>query len=116
MVQHGEVIETVDAPELHVLDQTAGDGAFTPSLPEGAVSIGCGRSSIIPSPHDDEVLVFGLPFYIIDTSGDRRVGVLEISQGQYRYRMLEGEFSDAEESLVQARLNEFQDRLQSSAD
>lgn len=110
MVQHGEVIETVDAPELHVLDQSAADGPFTPRLPEGTVSLGCARTSIVPAPHDYEVLILGLPFYIIDSVESRRVGVLEVSQGQYRYRMLQGQLRDDESIAIQARLNEFQVR------
>ena len=115
MVGENGELRYADLPELRVLHGTEAQGRFAPELPGGATSITCGRTSVVPAPHDDEVLLLGIPFFIVDADEDR-AGVLEIVNGRYRYRMLVGELQEEEIAALQARLNEFQTRLQDSAD
>ncbi len=104
-------LTTIEAPGLHVLDQTAQAGPFSPTIPAGIAGIMCARTSILPAMHDDEVIVLGLPLYIAEIGGRRRLGVLEIDNGQYRFRMLEGRLQAEEEPALQQRLSEFQARF-----
>jgi len=104
-------MSTIEAPDLHVLQQTAGTGRFAPEIPEGTAGIMCGRSSIMPSAHDDEVIILGVPLFIAETGSAGRLGVLEIDQGRYRFRMLEGRLSADEQRAMDGRLDEFQRRL-----
>jgi hypothetical protein len=112
MVNRGGTVHNLNLPELRVLVPTAREGRFAPTMPEGVVAILCGRASIIPAAHDDKVLALGIPFYILETGNPGRLGVLEMSQGQYRFRMLEGALRPEEDQPLQSRLNEFQTRLQ----
>lgn len=98
-------------PELHVLRQTAAAGDFRPTLPHGIASIMCGRNSIIPAAHDDEVIWLGLPLYIAEMGTPGRLGVLEIDNGRYRYRMLEGRARPEEQARLDQRVQEFQARF-----
>jgi hypothetical protein len=104
-------MSTIEAPDLHVLQQTAVAGRFTPEIPEGTAGILCGRSHILPAAHDDEVIILGVPLFIAETGSGRRLGVLEINDGRYRFRMLEGRLSADEQSAMDRRLDEFQRRL-----
>ena len=112
MVNRGGTVHNLNLPELRVLVPTAQPGPFAPTLPDGVVGILCGRASIIPAANDDKVLALGIPFYILETGNPGRLGVLETSQGQFRFRMLEGTLRPEEEQPLQGRLNEFQSRLQ----
>jgi hypothetical protein len=106
----GGPVDSLAAPPI--LEQTALPGAFGPDLPADVRGLQCGRTSIVPAEHDDEVLALGIPFYIVEVTGTEsgRLGVIEISQGQFRYRLLEGKLSEAEAQAVTARLNAFQAR------
>ena len=115
MVSENGAFRYVDVPALHVLEATAAQGRFAPELPAGSTAITCGRTNIVPAAQDDEVLLLGLPFFIVDPGGDR-IGALEIVDGRYRYRLLVGELGDDEIEALQSRLNEFQTRLQDSTD
>lgn len=103
---------TIETPNLHVLRQTAAAERFAPELPDGISSIMCGRNSIIPAANDDEVLWLGLPLYIAEMGSAGRLGVLEIENGRYRYRFLEGRARPGEQALLDQRLGEFQARFQ----
>ena len=81
------------------------------ALPEGAPpkvrSIQCGREAIVPGPNDHKPIQAGYPLSIVATG---RVGVLEAVNGQLRFRMLEGEMTEAESELVQQAINAAQER------
>lgn len=112
MENHNGRLVTIETPDLHVLRQTAAAERFAPALPDGISSIMCGRNSIIPAANDDEVLWLGLPLYIAEMGSGRRLGVLEIENGHYRYRFLEGQARPEEQALLDQRLAEFQARFQ----
>lgn len=102
-------VQTLTEPALHVLRDTARDGAYAPGLPAGA-AIQCGRSDIVPAANDWKVIDAGHVLFIVDVSGsdDPRVAALEISNGQLRYRFVSGRMTEAEEPRIMARLNAFQ--------
>lgn len=105
-------VQTVMAPELRVLRDTARSGAFEPGLDDGVVSIMCSRNQLLPAANDDEVLWLGLPLHIAEMGSPGRLGVLELNAGRYRFRMLEGRLRDGEQAQIDARLAEFQARFQ----
>jgi hypothetical protein len=107
---HGQAI-TLEAPGLRVLEQTAQSGRFQPAVPAGVSSILCSRTSLIPAPNDDEVLWLGMPLFIAELGNPGRLGVLEINQGSYRFRMIEGRVRPEEQAQVDARLDQFQARF-----
>jgi hypothetical protein len=109
MVMRDGRVERSAAPLLHVLQDTARDGAYAPGLPAGA-AIQCGRTDIVPAANDWKVIEAGHPFYIVEVSDspDARMAVLEISQGQVRYRFITGQITEAEVPRMLARLNAFQ--------
>jgi len=90
--------------------QTAPGGRLA-DLPSGAQSVMCARTSIIPAAYDDQILRRGLPLYIAATGSPARLGALEISQGQFRFRMLKGTLNPNEDAAIQARLREYQRRF-----
>jgi len=102
---------TLEAPGLRVLEQTAASGRFAPAVPQGVSSIMCSRTNLIPAPNDDEVLWLGMPLYIAEMGVPGRLGVLEINEGSYRFRMLEGRVRPEEQAQVDARLDEYQARF-----
>ena len=108
----GQSVQVVAATGVNVLQQTALPGPFSPDRPADAQALQCGRTSIVPAEHDDEVLDLGIPLFIVEVpiSGRGRLGALEISGGRYRYRLLEGNLSAEEAQAVTGRLNAFQDR------
>lgn len=110
MVQEGEQVVSVRVPGLYVIGQTARDGPFAVNVPQGA-SIACPRSSIVPAPNDWKVLVAGYPLYIMETGAppeSRRVGALELSQGQFRYRLVRGQLTAPEAERAGIRLDQLQ--------
>jgi hypothetical protein len=108
---HGQAV-TIEAPTLHVLSQTAASGRFQPEIPAGVSSFLCSRTSIIPAAYDDEVLWLGVPLYIAEMGAPGRLGVLEINEGHYRFRFLEGAARPGEQALLDERLDQFQSRFQ----
>ncbi len=104
-------LQTVQALDLHVLRDTARNGRFSPRLDRSVVSIMCSRNDILPAANDDEVVWLGMPLHIAEMGSPGRLGVLEINEGQYRFRMLEGRLRADEEQPLAARLAEFQARF-----
>lgn len=113
--EDGGRMAAVDAPDLHVLRQTAAAGNFSPAIPRGTAGIMCGRSNILPAAHDDEVILLGLPLFLAETGSSGRLGVLEIDDGRYRFRMLDGRLSAGEQSAIDTRIAEFQRRFQAAS-
>ena len=113
MVQRGNEVETTLIPGLRVIERTAAAGPFAaPELPPRTSAIMCPRSSIVPAPNDWEVLEAGFPLYITESRAPpetRRVGVLEASQGQVRYRFVRGSMAEGEEAAIRTRLNQLQE-------
>lgn len=111
----GSRVQTIDMPDLHVLEQTAQPGRFAPDLPRGAGAIVCLRTSVMPAAHDDEAVGTGLPLFLVEYGRQRRTGILEIQGGIYRFRMTEGQLAADEQAAVATQLAEFQARAQSAA-
>lgn len=99
---------TIQAEDLHVLRDTARRGRFEISLRPGIVGLMCTRNDILPAANDDEVLWLGVPFHI---SQSGRLGVLELVEGRFRFRMIAGRLRDEERAALDARLAEFQARF-----
>lgn len=99
-------LENKVLPSLHLI--TLDDGA-TFSLPKDAPAnvetLMCGRESITPHANDYKALIAGYPLNIVV---DDRVGVLEVSSGQLRFRMIRGKMTEAETRSVQEFLNDSQ--------
>ncbi|MBI3676013.1 MAG: hypothetical protein HY243_05290 [Proteobacteria bacterium] len=99
-------------PTDSIISATEDDKPFHVSVPQGytAVSIMCGRYSLVPAPNDYKVLLAGYTLSIADNSvPSQPIGTLEINGGQFRYRLLKGNLSD--ETLaarIGKRLDEFQ--------
>jgi hypothetical protein len=102
---------TIEAPDLHVLAQTANGQRFAPAIPQGMAGVSCGRSSVIPAAWDDQVLALGLPLFIAEDSSRGRVGVLEIDSGRYRFRLIRGEAQAGEQAEIDARIQSYQARF-----
>jgi hypothetical protein len=102
---------TVEATDLHVLAQTADGRAFRPAVPQGMAGISCGRTSVIPAAWDDQVLALGLPLFIAETGTRGRVGVLEIDNGRYRFRLIRGEMQPEEQAQIDERIQAYQARF-----
>lgn len=105
---------TIEATDLHVLAQTADGQAFRPAIPQGMAGISCGRTSVIPAAWDDQVLALGLPLFIAETGTRGRVGVLEIDNGRYRFRLIRGEMQAGEQAEVDSRVQTYQARFDAS--
>ena len=86
--------------------------ALPPDAPAKVRSIQCGRGSLVPGANDLKPLQAGYPISIV-ASG--RVGVLEAVAGQLRFRMIEGEMTEAESELVQRALNQAQEQFHERA-
>jgi hypothetical protein len=100
---------TVEAPGLSVLSQTANDRQFAPAIPRGIAAISCGRTSVIPAAWDDKVIALGLPLFISDPGG--RLGVLEIDNGRYRFRLIHGSTRPEEQAQIDQRVAQYQARF-----
>lgn len=102
---------------LHVFDQTAAAGQFAPVKPAGAVGIQCWRPSIVPGPHDEEVILAHLALLIAETGGPspHRIGALDYDGTHFRYTMRTGTLTAAEQAIVDARLAEFLARIHPSS-
>ena len=100
---------TIEASGLHVLAQTAGGREFAPAIPQGISGISCGRTSVVPAAWDDKVMALGLFLFIADPAG--RLGVLEIDNGRYRFRLMHGSTRPEEQAQIDERLQVFQARF-----
>jgi len=107
---HGRLV-SIEAPDLHVLAQTANGQRFAPVIPRGIVGINCGRTSVIPAAWDDQVLALGLPLFISEDGSLGRVGVLEIDNGRYRFRITRGQARPEEQAQIDERVQTFQSRF-----
>jgi hypothetical protein len=92
---------------LHVLTLSRSDAAFEEDLPAGAKVL-CLRSAPVPAPGDWKVPAAGHALYLTEDRMNGRTAALEISGGQFRYRLLSGELDESEAQQVRARLAEFQ--------
>lgn len=109
--QRGRLVN-IQAPDLHVLAQTANGQRFEPVIPQGIVAISCGRSSLVPASWDDQVLTLGLPLFIAEMGGGPgRLGVLEIDNGRFRYRVVHGTARPEEQAEIDARIQTYQARF-----
>ncbi|MFN3943553.1 MAG: hypothetical protein ACK4K7_01325 [Allosphingosinicella sp.] len=121
-VSEGECYAMVAADEktvptriagLSVIERTGRPGPFSaPELPPGTGALMCPRSTIIPAPNDWKVLEAGFALYIVERRGeprDPRTGVLEVSSGRVRYRLVSGELAEGEEERLLKRLNQLQE-------
>ncbi len=102
---------SIEAPDLHVLAQTANGQRFAPAIPRGVVGINCGRTSIIPAAWDDQVLALGLPLFISEATTPGRVGILEIDNGRYRFRLTRGTAEPEEQAQIEERVQTYQARF-----
>lgn len=100
---------TVEAPGLHVLEQTADGRHFQPAIPQGVSGISCGRTSVIPAAWDDKVVALGLYLLLSDPAG--RLGSLEIDNGRYRFRLMRGEVRPEEQAQIDERIRLYQSRF-----
>ena len=101
-------LETVEAPGLRVMEQTAYGLPFAYPVPQGVSGISCGRTSVIPAAWDDKVITAGLPLFI---ASGTRLGVLEIDNGRFRYRFIEGQAQRDEQARIDERVQQFQSRF-----
>jgi hypothetical protein len=104
-------LETIEAPDLHVLAQTANGQRFAPAIPQGIAGISCGRNSVIPAAWDDQVLALGVPLFIAEMGSPGRLGVLEIDNGRYRFRLIHGQARPEEQAQIDERIQQYQSRF-----
>jgi uncharacterized membrane protein len=106
----GEEVETVPLPGPQVIERTSGGGAFAIDRPD-VEGIMCLRPTIVPSPNDWKVVDAGYPLSIVEISApadDRRVGVVEVADERFRFRIVgENQLTEDEEELVVQQLNFF---------
>ena len=102
---------TIEAPDLHVLAQTAEGRPFAPAIPRGIAAISCGRTSVVPAAWDDKVIALGLPLFIAESGSAARLGVLEIDNGRYRFRFLQGQARPEEQAMIDERIRLYQSRF-----
>ena len=101
-----------------LLDRTAAAGQFHLNTPGGMEvgSILCVRSSPIPAPNDYEILLDGYPLYISSGEDDNHtLTLLEISDQQFRIRIIEGSLNAAERALAAQRLEDYTNIVNSGA-
>lgn len=80
-------------------------------LPPATRTIMCVRSDIIPAPNDYKILLANLVLTIaIDTSSDKRAGMLRIRDGRIAFDMAQGSLSDDEKRRLRDRLIEWEDK------
>lgn len=110
IVRVGEKFTWNILDEFHALEATlAPYSTIAPQMPADTVAILCTRSTMVPAPFDYRIILAGYPFYIGSINDDpQRMGILERSGGAFRYRMVAGELTQAEQAGVAERLNYFQ--------
>jgi hypothetical protein len=104
-------LETIESTDLHVLAQTANGQRFAPVIPRGVAGISCGRTSVVPAAWDDQVILLGLPLFIAEQGTLGRLGVLEINNGQFRYRFIRGEARPDEQAQIDRQVQVYQARF-----
>ena len=76
------------------------------ALPAGfsdVQSVACARESLVITDNDFRVVLdLGVPMMI---GAEGVIGSLEIIEGQFRFRLIRGEFSEAQSVVVQAALD-----------
>jgi hypothetical protein len=105
---------TIPVGALHVIAATASSGPFVLPLgsPTSVKAVMCSRSSLVPALHDDKVVLAGYPFAITsETKSGRRVLWLEMSAGKFQVSYDARVLTSDEQEAVQARMNEFQNRV-----
>lgn len=104
----GEI--SAETSEIELIDSTPYGAEFDFSEIEGSDAIAHTHpkdsTTIVPGAGDIEAPSRGKPNYI---ASGRRSGVVEISDGQVRFRMINGKLENHEVSGIQSRLNEFQE-------
>jgi hypothetical protein len=100
-----------------VINATERSNAFHPEVAPGykAVSVMCGRLDIVPMPNDYKVLLAGYTLFISDIGAGhpKRLGSLEMVNGQFQFRTTQGPPpTDEQLAKINARLNVFQDAIQ----
>jgi len=101
-----------------VIASTEGKAKFEPKVPPGAKAeaIMCGRNGYFLAPNDYKVLLSGIVLYVVDKGWGHaeRMGSLEISGGQFRFRGVKGDPMTKEQmNQIGARLDAFQTATQS---
>lgn len=102
-----------------VISSTEGEKKFEPKIPKDAKAeaVMCGRNDFLLAPNDYKVLARGIVLYIVDRGKGHpeRMGALEISGGEFRFREVKGApLIEQQEKQINARLNAFQTAIQSS--
>ena len=108
VTSNGPGAPLIEVPNLHVLEQTAGENRFSADIPTDAAII-CERSSIVPAANDWKVPAAGYALYLVN--GDEpndRFGALEIAGSAYRYRLVRGTWTADEERRIAERVRSFQ--------
>lgn len=99
----------VDDANLKVLEQTRTSADFVYRR-ENTQAIRCVRTDLVPVLNDVKVLRAGYPLYVVQAvAGTTRAGVLEVSGGQVRFRVVQGELTPDEKQRLLTRLNEIQE-------
>ena len=96
--------ELVAQPDLHPLTQAGQGRRFTIDAPAGS-PVMCARASLLPVVNDAELIVSGYPFMIAEDPGER-IGVLEVSDGKFRFRMVQGALTAEEMKRLAPRLED----------
>ncbi|MEE2565478.1 hypothetical protein [Hyphobacterium marinum] len=95
---------------VSVMERAAQPGMFSLRLPSDMEvdALLCFRSSAIPGPDDWEVVAAGFPLYLTESraSGDVTT-LLEITDDQFRVRIIDGTLTSAERQAVAARLESY---------
>jgi hypothetical protein len=99
--QQGEFLAQ---PDLHPLTQAGQGQRFTLDAPAGS-PVMCARASLLPVVNDAELVVSGHPFMIAEDPGER-IGVLEVSDGKFRFRMVQGALTADEMKRLAPRLED----------
>ena len=97
--------EFVAQPDLHVLAQTGSGQRFKLDDAPAGSFVMCARAAVLPVANDAELVLSGYPFMIAEDPGDR-IGVLEISDGKFRFRMVQGALTVTETRQLAPRLEE----------
>lgn len=93
-----------------VMERAARPGMFSLRLPADMEvdALLCFRSSAIPGPDDWEVVAAGFPLYLTETRDSGNVTtLLEISDDQFRVRIIDGALTSSERQQAAARLETY---------